>query len=113
MSEAMIVALISAAAGVGGSSGVWAYLQKRSDKSSATTRLLMGLAYDKIITVGMGFIRRGSVSKDEWEEYEKYLVQPYKEMGGNGVADRIAKEVATLPFHTVQFAEIVIKETTS
>jgi hypothetical protein len=112
MSESMIIALIGAMAGVGGSSGVWAYLQKRSDKNSATTRLLMGLAYDKIITVGMGYIHRGGMSKDEYEEYFKYLVQPYKELGGNGVADRIARDVTALPFHSVQFAEIVIKENT-
>jgi hypothetical protein len=73
----------------------------------------MGLAYDKIITIGMGYIQRGWVSKDEYEEYLKYLVEPYKEMGGNGVADRIAKDVGALPFRTVQFAEIVIKENTT
>jgi len=110
MSESMVIALISAVVGVGTSSGFWAYFQKRSDKNSATARLLMGLAYDKIITVGMGYIHRGWVSKDEYEEYLKYLVEPYKEMGGNGVADRIATDVRTLPLHTVPIAEVVIKE---
>lgn len=110
MSESMAIALISAVAGLGTSSGFWAYFQKKSNKNSATSRLLMGLAYDKIITVGMVYIHRGWVSKDEYEEYLKYLVEPYKEMGGNGVADRIATDVGALPFRTVQFAEIVIKE---
>lgn len=110
MTEQMAIALISAVAGVATSSGFWAYFQKRSDKNSATARLLMGLAYDKIITVGMAYIHRGWVSKDEYEEYLKYLVEPYKEMGGNGVADRIATDVGALPFRTVQFAEVTIKE---
>ena len=113
MSEEMIVALKAAIGRVATSSGIWSYIQKRSTNHTAQTRLLMGLAYDKIITIGMGYIQRGWVSKDEYEEYLKYLVEPYKEMGGNGVADRIAKDVGALPFRTVQFAEIVIKENTT
>jgi hypothetical protein len=70
----------------------------------------MALAYDKIINVGMLYIQRGWVSKDEYEEYVKYLVEPYKKMGGNGVADRIATDVGTLPFRTMQFSEVTIKE---
>jgi hypothetical protein len=109
MSEEMIVALIACVSGVIGSSGMWAFFQKRSENHTAHTRLLMGLAYDKIITVGMMFLQRGSVSKDEYEEYLKYLVEPYKNMGGNGVAERIASEVAELPFQTMQFSEIIVK----
>jgi|SRR5690349_13379652 len=110
MSESIAIALISAVVGVGTSSGFWAYFQKRSDKNSAATRLLLGLAYDKIITVGMGYIHRGYVSKDEYEEYLKYLVEPYKQMGGNGVADRVAKDVGALPFRVAHFTEVMIKE---
>lgn len=105
----MIIALIAAVSGVLTSSGVWSYVQKRGTVNTAHTRLLMGLAYDKIITVGMAYIQRGWVSKDEYEEYVKYLVDPYKEMGGNGVADRIATEVASLPFRTLKFSEIIVK----
>lgn len=109
MSEEMVVALIAAISGVIASSGLWAFVQKKSDTHTAHTRLLMGLAYDKIVTIGMAYIQRGWVSKDEYEEYLKYLVEPYKEMGGNGVAERIAREVGGLPFRTVTFAEVVIK----
>lgn len=106
----MIIALIAAFGGVGASSGIWTFIQKRTQVNDAHTRLLMGLAYDKIITIGMAYIQRGWVSKDEYEEYLKYLVEPYKDMGGNGVAERIATEVGSLPFRTVTFAEIVVKE---
>jgi hypothetical protein len=109
MSEEMVVALIAAISGVIGSSGLWSFLQKRSNTHTAHTRLLMGLAYDKIISVGMSYMARGWVSKDEYEEYLKYLVEPYKDMGGNGVAERIASEVASLPFRTMQFSEIIVK----
>lgn len=109
MSEEMIVALIAAISGVIGSTGLWTFIQKRSVNHTAQTRLLMGLAYDKIVSRGISFIERGWVSKDEYEEYQKYLVEPYKDMGGNGVAERIASEVGSLPFRTVQFSEILVK----
>lgn len=109
MSEEMVVALIAAISGVITSSGLWAFVQKKSVHHSAQTRLLMGLAYDKIVSRGIAFIERGWISKDEYEEYQKYLVEPYKEMGGNGVAERISSEVASLPFRTVRFSEILVK----
>jgi hypothetical protein len=109
MSGDMIVALITAVSGVVTSSGLWAFVRKQTSNHSARDKLMMGLAYEKIVTLGMGYIRRGYISKDEYEEYLKYFVEPYKAMGGNGVAERIASEVASLPFRTVQFSEIVIK----
>lgn len=109
MSEEMVIALVAAVGGVLASSGIWTFIQKKTETHTAQTRLLMGLAYDKIITIGLAYIQRGYVSKDEYEEYLKYLVQPYKEMGGNGVADRISSEVGSLPFRTVNFSEIVVK----
>jgi hypothetical protein len=110
MSEEMIIALVAAIGGVLASSGMWGYVQGRNKTHTAQARLLMGLAYDKIVTLGMAFIQRGYVTKDEYEEYLKYLVEPYKDMGGNGVAERIAKDVGRLPFRTVQFTQIITKE---
>ena len=79
------------------SSGFWAYFQRKDKTRSATERLLMGLAYDKIATVGFSFIERGWVTKDEFEEFQKYLYMPYRELGGNGVAERVMTEVSHLP----------------
>lgn len=109
MSQDMIVALITAVSCVIGSSGMWAYFTKKTGSHTARDRLMMGLAYEKIVTLGVSYIQRGYVSKDEYEEYLKYFVEPYKAMGGNGVAERIATEVASLPFRTVKFSEIVVK----
>jgi hypothetical protein len=57
----------------------------------------MGLAYDKVTILGIAYIERGWVTRDELEEYEKYFFEPYKALGGNGVAERIWLEVARLP----------------
>lgn len=80
------------------SSGFWAWLQKRDTAKSATTRLLMGLAYEKITTLGMNYIERGWITNDEYEDLRKYFYEPYKEFGGNGTAERIMEEISHLPF---------------
>lgn len=110
MTGQMVIALMGAITGVATSSGIWAYLQNRTKRHSATDRLLMGLAYDKIVTLGLAYIERGWISKDEFEELRKYLFEPYKEMGGNGVAERIMLDVSSLPFRTLRIAEIIAKE---
>lgn len=95
-------------ASVLGSSGLWAYLSHRDKTKQATTRLLMGLAYDRITHVGMSYIERGWISKDELEDFRKYFFEPYKELGGNGVAEKFMEEINKLPLksHT-KYMEIV------
>ena len=79
------------------SAGFWAYLSKRDKYKDARTNLLLGLAYDRISHVGMGYIERGWVTKDEYKGFMEYLYTPYLELGGNGLAKKIADEVAELP----------------
>jgi hypothetical protein len=83
---------------LGASSGFWAYLQHKDRAKAATTRLLMGVAYNTITTYGIAYIDRGWVTKDEYEELDKYFFTPYKALGGNGVAERVMNEVKRLPF---------------
>jgi hypothetical protein len=79
------------------SSGFWAYRSSKNHTRDATTRLLMGLAYETITTLGVAYIERGWVTKDEYEELNKYFFTPYKDLGGNGVAERVMNEVSHLP----------------
>lgn len=78
------------------SSGFWAFLQTRMSKNDATTRLLIGIAHDRIMSLGTYYIQRGWVTPDEYENLRKYLYDPYKEAGGNGVASKIMSEVDKL-----------------
>ncbi len=82
---------------VAASSGFWAYMQKRCDKRDIKTDMLIGLGHDRIIYLGMQYIQRGWVSKDEYENLDEYLYKPYKKLGGNGSACRIMKAVNALP----------------
>lgn len=80
-----------------GSSGLWAYIQKRSERKDASRLMLLGLGHDRIIALCEKYISRGSLSHDEYENLYEYLYKPYKEMGGNGTAERLMKEVEKLP----------------
>lgn len=81
------------------SSGFWAYIQKRSEKKDVKTQMLVGLAHDRILFLGMNYIERGSITRDEYENLYEYLYRPYEKMGGNGSAKRVMQEVNKLPIH--------------
>lgn len=82
---------------VGGSTGFWAWVNRRGLIKTATTQLLLGLAHDRIILLGMQYKDRGWITKDEYEDYLIYLVDPYKSFGGNGLANKVIADVAALP----------------
>lgn len=84
----------------GASSGFWAYVQHKDRTKSAMARLLMGIAYNHLTERGIEYLERGEVTKDEFEEYNKFFYEPYRELGGNGVAESIASRVARLPIRS-------------
>lgn len=45
----------------------------------------------------MSYVDRGWITKDEYEDFFKYLYEPYAKFGGNGLAERVMLEVAKLP----------------
>lgn len=83
------------------SSGFWAYIQKKLEKKDIKTMMLIGLAHDRIIYLGMSYIERGWITNDEYENLHDYLYKPYEQMGGNGAANRIMNEVQKLPIRNV------------
>lgn len=79
------------------SSGFWAFMQRFGDRRSCSAELLLGLAHDRILYLGMTYINRGYITQDEYENFYDYLYKPYEKMGGNGSAKRIKMEVDKLP----------------
>ena len=86
----MVVTIMCA---VVASSGFWAYIQKKSEKKDVRTQMLIGLAHDRIIYLGMSYIERGWITQDEYENLHDYLYKPYEEMGGNGSAKKVMQEI--------------------
>jgi hypothetical protein len=99
MMDPWVQALITIIASIGASSGIWAFISKRDDRRSATTQLLLGLAHDRIIYLGMSYIERGWLTKDEYEDFDKYLWKPYSHFGGNGLAEKVMNDVQKLPIY--------------
>lgn len=79
------------------SGGLWALVGKRQDKNNAERQMLVGLAHDRIVHLGMVYVTRGYITQDEYENLNDYLYQPYEKMGGNGSAKRVMEEVRKLP----------------
>lgn len=82
-----------------GSAGFWGFLEARRKKNDANTRLLVGIAHDRITYLGMKYVERGSITRDEYENLNDYLFEPYTAAGGNGSAKRVMEEVKKLPLH--------------
>ena len=91
--EMMITIIVS----VLGSSGLWAIVSKWLDGKDAKTQMILGLGHDRIIYLCEQYIKRGYLSHDEYENLYEYLYKPYKNMGGNGTAERLMDEVKKLP----------------
>ena len=92
------------------STGFWAFLtsiiQSKSTKKTKEdkqvelqSKMLKGLAHDRICYLGESYVKQGFITKDDYENLHDYLYLPYKELGGNGTAEKIMKEVEKLPIH--------------
>ena len=93
----MVVTIVCA---VIASSGFWAFIQRKNENKDVKSQMLIGLAHDRIIFLGMKYIERGWISQDEYENLHDYLYKPYEKVGGNGSAQKVMIEVNKLPIHT-------------
>ena len=91
--ETVITIFISVMA----SSGFWAYVQSRRERKDAKTKMILGLGYDRIVGLCNKYIDRGYITQSEYEDLYKYLYKPYKDMGGDGSAERAFELVRSLP----------------
>ena len=95
--EPWLQVMITVFTSVLASSGLWAYILKKSDSKDVKNEMLKGLAHDRIMYLGMHYIERGWITKDEYENLFTYLYEPYEKLGGNGSAQRVVEEVKKLP----------------
>lgn len=100
-SEVLTTLIVSVMA----SSGFWAFLQSRVNSarkhSESTERVLLGLAHEIIMARSKSYITRGWVTTDELEDLYRYLYKPYKDLGGNGSAERIVDRVNNLQIRVI------------
>lgn len=107
MNDWIIQLLITVVSSVLASSAFWAFFDKCLNKKDARNRIVVGLAHDRIVHLGMSYIERGWITEDEYENLNDYLYIPYEKMGGNGSAKKVMSEVRKLPMHKADYAGIV------
>ena len=78
------------------SSGLWAFLGKRLERSNAERELIVGIGHIELVFFGMRYIERGWITRDEYETMQG-LYEPYVRLGGNGSGTKIMKELEKLP----------------
>lgn len=108
MSQRWIELLATVVVSILGSSGLWTLVSKRLDRKDVKTKLLLGLAHDRIMQSGTYYLERGYITNDEYENLYNYLYEPYLEMGGNGSAKRLMEQVEKLPVRGSGFRNEII-----
>lgn len=79
-----------------GSSGIWMLVKTKADHNDSEDRLLLAVARNQLVEQGREYLKRGYITMDEYEEYEDHY-KLYSNLGGNGLARRIFKQVDELP----------------
>lgn len=82
------------------STGFWTFMSKHVGNNGVNKKqnnMLIGLAHDRIIELGMKYLEIGYITADEFENLYKYLYMPYKELGGNGTAEKMINDIKKLP----------------
>lgn len=79
-----------------GSSGIWMWLKTKAERNTSEDRLLLAVARSQLVESGREYLKRGYITLDEYEEYEDNY-KLYSDLGGNGLARRIFKQVDELP----------------
>lgn len=97
--EPWIQNLITIVCSVVASGGFWTWMQYRNEKKDNKTKLLLGLAHDRIVSLAETFSERGYVTRDEYENLHDYLYMPYHACNGNGTGDKAMAQVEKLPMH--------------
>lgn len=57
--------------------------EKENENNTAQSRMLLGLAHDRIVFLTDCYVRRGAITLKEKRNL-RFLYEPYSELGGNG-----------------------------
>lgn len=89
----IIVALI-------GSSGVWGVFHMLIQKKNTSSMLLMKVTQHVLIMESHRLLEQGYMTSDEYRNITKGLYEPYKLLGGNGLAEKMLNDIAKLPIRS-------------
>ena len=112
--QLIIHAIVSVLTAVLASGGLWNFLSKKQEirfeelerkrkeeaeaeaKNDVKTKLLVGLAHDRLIYLPNKYLEEGWINSDDYENLT-YMYIPYIQGGGNGSVKRNMEKVEKLP----------------
>lgn len=80
-----------------GSSSLWGYFERRRQRETSQDKLVKGLAQVLIALKANEYVNRGSITPDEFSTLYNLIYSHYKELGGNGSAERMMRRLENLP----------------
>lgn len=108
MGEQQLITLIVA---MFASTGFWAFVKtiyehrcekKKEEKNKVSYELvkdlqtaILGVMHTMIFSLGNEYVRRGSITFDEYDNF-MVLYKPYEKLKGNGTGKKIKKEIEKL-----------------
>ena len=113
--QLIIQAVVSVLTAVLASGGLWSFLSKKQEirfeelerkrkeeaeaeeKNDVKTKLLVGLAHDRLIYLTNKYLEEGWISSENYENLT-YMYEPYIKGDGNGTVKRNMEKVEKLPF---------------
>jgi hypothetical protein len=96
-----IETLITIIGSVFASSGLWTLILYKTKQKDTGLLMTRGMAHYQIIEEGQKYIERGWITHEEYDDFMKYLGNPYLESGSNGLAKKIIDDISELPFKSI------------
>ena len=96
-----IEVMATIAGSVFASSGLWTLILYKAKQKDTGLLMTRGMAHYQIIEEGQKFIDRGWITHEEYDDFMKYLANPYLESGSNGLAKKMIDDISDLPFKSI------------
>lgn len=97
MDTTQIIAMIGSTIGaVFASTGFWNWLSSRGKARSSADKMLLALGHDKVYYLCKKYLKEGEISHDDYDTLH-HIYTAYKELGGNGTAEKLYQEVEHIP----------------
>lgn len=99
----LVQTLVTITVALIGSSGVWGIFTMLVQKRNSTTRLLLKVAQHVLIMESHRLLEQGYMTSDEYKNITRGLYEPYKLLGGNGLAEKMLNDIAKLPIRSRKY----------
>lgn len=99
----LVQTLVTIAVALISSSGVWGVFTMLIQKRSTSTMLVLRVTQYIIVVEANRVLQQGYMTADDYDIIMKDLYEPYKLLGGNGLAEKLVNDVTKLPIRSRKY----------